>query len=50
MDRGLNGMLGNDGRQLWNMGKTPFATIGSYQLLQCACVLCLLDEQILVCV
>ena len=33
MDRGLDGMLGDNVRQLWDMGKRPFATVGSYQLL-----------------
>ena len=33
MDRGLNGMLGDNVRQLWDMGKRQFATVGSYQLL-----------------
>ena len=34
MVKGLDGMLGDDGRQLWNMGKRQFAIVGSYQLLQ----------------
>ena len=33
MDRGLNGIVGDNVRQLWDMGKRLFATIESYQLL-----------------
>ena len=34
MDRGLDGIVGDNVRQLWDMGKRPFATVESYQLLQ----------------
>ena len=33
MDRGLDGIVGDNVRQLWDMGKRPFATVESYQLL-----------------
>ena len=33
MDRGLDGILEDNVRQLWDMGKRPFATVESYQLL-----------------
>ena len=33
MDRGLDGILGDNVRQLWDMEKRLFATIESYRLL-----------------
>ena len=33
MDRELDGIVGDNVRQLWDMGKRPFATVESYQSL-----------------
>ena len=36
MDMGLDGMLEDDYRQLWKVGRDWDVTVGSYHLLHCA--------------